>query len=79
MPPRGFLPILQRQLVSFTETLPNDFQWIEPEQGSADIYLQIGGENVIAEWFYVVAAPFATIRDGVTLEEIQTLWTGGVW
>lgn len=59
-----------------TESHPNDFQWLEPEQGTADISLGLGGENVIADWIYVAAAPFATVRDDVTLEEIQSLWSG---
>ncbi|MDX1413378.1 MAG: CapA family protein [Candidatus Promineifilaceae bacterium] len=59
-----------------TETLPNDFQWLEPDQESADITFQLGNDNPIALWTYVVAAPFATIKDEISLEEVLALWSG---
>jgi hypothetical protein len=30
------------------------------------------------QWVYVVAAPFATVRDGVTSEELRSVWMNGV-
>jgi len=57
------------------ELRPHDFQWIEPGSGMADITLQAGAGAPIANWVYVVAAPFATVADGVSLEDIQNRWT----
>ncbi len=58
------------------EMRPNDFQWVEPGSQTADITLHTGAGTSIANWVYVVAAPFATIADGVSLEAIQNQWTG---
>jgi len=56
---------------------PNDFSWVEPGTEPADISLQSGEGAPIAIWVYVVAAPFATVMDGVTLDVVQTRWTSG--
>ncbi len=58
------------------EMRPNDFLWVEPGSQTADITLHTGAGTPIANWVYVVAAPFATIADGVALEDIQNRWTG---
>jgi hypothetical protein len=55
---------------------PNDFQWLETDQESADVLLQVSTENPIAEWIYVVAAPFATVTDNANIADIQAQWTG---
>ena len=58
------------------ELRPHDFSWIEPGSGTADITLQAGAGTPLANWVYVVAAPFATIADGLALADVQSLWTG---
>jgi hypothetical protein len=40
-------------------------------QGEADLWLELDGAQPLARWLYVVAAPFNTIRDGVTLAEVK--------
>ena len=59
------------------ELRPNDFLWLEPDSGTADITLVVGEGIPLANWVYVVAAPFATIADGVSLEDVQTRWAEG--
>ncbi len=58
------------------ETRPNDFQWLGENLDSADIQLLLNSENPIADWVYVVAAPFATIADNIALDELQSRWSG---
>ena len=67
---------LARAAKQLAEWRPHDFQWIEPGSGTADITLQTGGGAPIANWVYVAAAPFATIDDGVALEDVQNQWIG---
>ncbi len=56
------------------EMRPNDFIWLEPASGTADITLLVGEGIPLANWIYVLAAPFATIADGISLEDVQTRW-----
>ncbi len=67
---------LQRAVRQLAEARPNDFEWVEISEETADIQLQQSDENPTTQWVYVVAAPFATIKDNVTLDEIRDLWTG---
>jgi poly-gamma-glutamate synthesis protein (capsule biosynthesis protein) len=53
---------------------PNDFLWLDPASGTADITLLVGEGIPLAKWIYVVAAPFATIADGISLEDVQSRW-----
>lgn len=63
-----------KELVEFR---PNDFTWLEPGSASADITLAVGEGTQLADWVYVVAAPFATIEEDISLEGIQSLWQNG--
>ncbi|MEW6286750.1 MAG: CapA family protein [Chloroflexota bacterium] len=38
---------------------------------------QPGDAGVRFRWVYVLAAPFPTVRDGVTSDELRSLWTSG--
>lgn len=49
-----------------------DYTWVAPE--AADLKLVTGEGRPLAQWLYVVAAPFPTIEDGITLAELQTRW-----
>ncbi len=42
----------------------------------ADFLLQVGDERVISQWVYVLAAPFPTIPDGVSEQELRNAWLG---
>jgi hypothetical protein len=63
---------LQQQVQAIAAAHPNQFQWVG--QNEADVWLDEGGMQPLIRWLYVVAAPFNTIRDGVTLAEVQTAW-----
>jgi poly-gamma-glutamate synthesis protein (capsule biosynthesis protein) len=45
-----------------------------PEPEGAALQLVAGGNTVVAEWTYAVAAPFPTVRDSITLAELRDLW-----
>jgi len=47
-----------------------------PSAQDATFRLEIGGTSPISEWIYVLAAPFPTVTDGVSKEEIHQAWRG---
>ena len=53
---------------------PDDFLWVEPGSLPTDITLKVEGEEPLAEWLYVVAAPFATLEDDIA-DELEELWS----
>jgi poly-gamma-glutamate synthesis protein (capsule biosynthesis protein) len=46
------------------------------DKSAATYQLDIGGNIPVAEWVYGLVAPFPTIPDGVTLNELRAAWTG---
>ncbi|MBK8901156.1 MAG: CapA family protein [Anaerolineaceae bacterium] len=48
---------------------PDQFAWVEG--GPADVTLTLDAGTPLAEWVYVVAAPFATVEDDVTLPDLM--------
>ncbi len=46
-----------------------------PEQANLHLGIAYGGSQT-AEWVYAVVAPFPTITDGVTLEDLRSVWRG---
>ena len=54
---------------------PDDFLWVEPGSLPTDLTLTPGGQEPLAEWLYVVAAPFATVEDDITETELKQLWS----
>ena len=45
-------------------------------QADADLSIDVGADHPLSEWIYVLAAPFATVADGIRLSELQALWQG---
>lgn len=43
----------------------------------AEVRLAVNGGTPLAEWVLAVAAPFATLADGLTLAEVQAAWDEG--
>jgi hypothetical protein len=50
-----------------------------PEE--ADVRAEPVSDSPSAVWVYAVGVPFPTVRDGITLDELQALWGGaeGAW
>ncbi|MCP5096873.1 MAG: CapA family protein [Chloroflexi bacterium] len=63
------------ELVTYAQQLvtahPNQFEW---KAGDVDIWLTTGDSTALAEWIYVIAAPFATLTDNITQSELITMW-----
>lgn len=55
--------------------IPAGLQIIDsPEE--ADLRMEVSQDQPLAEWVYAVTAPFPTITDGVSLEELRNTWRG---
>jgi hypothetical protein len=72
--------------VWFSPTLPPAFRlsfrmpagWLtadKPEEST--VQLSIGGDRLITTWIYALVAPFATVADGTTSEELSKQWSQG--
>jgi poly-gamma-glutamate synthesis protein (capsule biosynthesis protein) len=55
--------------------LPSDVIEVS-DQNEADIVVDVGADYPVAQWVYVLVAPFGTVADGVTLDSLQALWEG---
>ena len=51
------------------------FAWAEGD--AADVQLTLADGAPLANWVYVVAAPFATVPDEISLAEVQNKWQQG--
>lgn len=40
--------------------------------------LDVSGDEPVAEWVYALVAPFPTIEDGITADELKAAWAGGL-
>lgn len=65
------LPLSLLQNVS----LPDSFSQ-ESQAGAADVRIEVGEQNIYSRWVYALVAPFPTIIDGVSFEEIKDAWVG---
>ena len=46
------------------------------EQEKADIWLDIGSDQPISQWIYALAAPFSTVTDSITFQQLLQVWNG---
>ncbi len=66
-----YLPAqLQQEL-----TLPEEFSLANAEE-EAQIKVGAGDGQPVARWTYALVAPFPTIPDGVSLQELKSSWSG---
>ena len=47
------------------------------DEGQAAVVAGPNAESPLATWIYTVVAPFPTVQDGLTIEELRAAWTGG--
>ena len=47
-------------------------------QDEADIWLDVGGDQPVSQWVYALAAPFPTVTDSITSQELLRIWRGEV-
>lgn len=46
------------------------------DQSQADVVVDVGADHPVAQWIYVLVAPFVTVADEVSLDSLQALWKG---
>lgn len=56
---------------------PQLFTWLDATQGTPDVLLAVNQGQSIATWVYAVAAPFATVTDGVAFDALAAGWQAG--
>jgi len=49
---------------------------VEDSPGTAEIRLEPFGQVPLATWTFALAAPFPTLEDETTLQELRSVWTG---
>jgi hypothetical protein len=47
------------------------------DSGSASLRLDVGGRRPLSTWIYALVAPFPTVPDGVSLQDLRDDWQGG--
>lgn len=45
-------------------------------QDQADVWLDIGSDQPVSQWVYALAAPFSTVADSITFQELLQVWNG---
>ena len=66
-----YLPLKFRHAIS----LPEGLLGVE-EANSANLSLEVGGENPVSRWVYVLVVPFPSLVDQVAFEEVLRFWQG---
>jgi len=46
------------------------------DQGFSDLTLDVSDEALVSEWVYALAAPFPTVADGITSQDLIRFWSG---
>jgi poly-gamma-glutamate synthesis protein (capsule biosynthesis protein) len=71
----SFVPFDIQEAV-LSATAANEVLYRQVE-GEADITVAVNAGQPIANWVYVVAAPFPTVLDGITSADLIAAWNGG--
>jgi poly-gamma-glutamate synthesis protein (capsule biosynthesis protein) len=51
-----------------------DFAWVD---GDADITIGVAGTTRVGQWVFAVVVPFYSVRDAISLAEVQAAWESG--
>jgi hypothetical protein len=54
---------------------PNDLDFAS-DNDRAQIWIEVGDQNPLSRWIYALVAPFPTIPEGVTFDELLGVWRG---
>ncbi len=49
---------------------------VSDSQASSELTLDVSDESLVAEWVYVLAAPFPTVADGISTRDLIQFWSG---
>jgi poly-gamma-glutamate synthesis protein (capsule biosynthesis protein) len=69
-------PALPDQLLSEL-IIPSDWQ-ITGDKQEAAYLLDLNPNNPVSEWIYALAAPFPTLTDRITTEQLTAIWSSGL-
>jgi hypothetical protein len=67
-------PYLPEEMTAGLSLPENTLQVDDPSR--ADLLVDVGADHLLAQWIYVLAAPFDTVADGISLAQLQALWQG---
>lgn len=67
-------PYLPEEMTSGLRLPENTLPVDDPSR--ADLLVDVGADHLLAQWIYVLAAPFDTVADGISLAQLQALWQG---
>ncbi|MGH2538518.1 MAG: CapA family protein [Candidatus Promineifilaceae bacterium] len=67
---------LRQALIDFAAGQPDMYGW-EAAEAPRQVRLTAGRGQPLANWLYVVAAPFATLQDAMSLDEVRAGWAQG--
>lgn len=56
--------------------LGSGVEWAQDGQPAEALISVVGADESMSVWVYALVAPFPTVRDGVSLEELKGLWRG---
>ena len=56
-------------------TLPSQFSLAESPE-NAFLRLEVGEDHPVSRWVYALVAPFPTIQDGVSIQDLRKSWKG---
>ncbi|HWQ83401.1 MAG TPA: CapA family protein [Anaerolineales bacterium] len=73
--PRIWLADYLPPAITESFVLPPGFQ-MTSEREAAQVRLEVGSDTAAANWVYALAAPFPTIRDDISLTDLQAIWRG---
>jgi len=71
------VPRALRQAIAAILQLPDSGAMLVSQVEAADVSLEPDSESPSAVWVYALVAPFPTVEDGMTLEELQQAWIHG--
>ncbi|NLG50330.1 MAG: CapA family protein [Chloroflexi bacterium] len=69
----GLPPMAHDRVVMALEGEPAG---LAPDAEQADLRIGWGMETTLGQWVYAVAAPFPTLADAITWQEVQRFWAG---
>ena len=70
----GLPPEIGAALAELAASQPAQFTLADDE---GDVTVTLGGETSLATWVYAIAAPFPTLDDGLSWDEVQEGWENG--
>ncbi len=65
------LPNVFRQQIKVPADLP-----ITEDQEAASLHIRAGADYPVSQWIYALVAPFPTVTDGISAQDLRAAWKG---